>query len=93
MAAPPLAVWTCGFTCGYFVYDSIVLLVYPEVTRAELGQPEVTVLDLKQPEGPCNRFIETNMGKAASVAEAIDAIILEASSAVQADDKDKLCAA
>jgi NAD(P)-dependent dehydrogenase (short-subunit alcohol dehydrogenase family) len=40
----------------------------------ELGQPEVTVLDLNQPEGPCTRFIETNMGKAASVAEAIDAI-------------------
>ena len=39
VAAPPLAVWTCGFTCGYFVYDSIVMLVYPEFTRAELGNP------------------------------------------------------
>ena len=39
VGAPPLAVWTCGFTCGYFVYDSIVMLVYPEFTRAELGNP------------------------------------------------------
>ena len=42
---------------------------------AELGRPEVTVLDLKEPEGPIDRFIETNMGKEPSVeAVAIEAI-------------------
>ena len=41
---------------------------------AELGGPEVITLDIKQPEGPHARFIETNMGKASSVAAAIDQI-------------------
>jgi len=41
---------------------------------AELGGPEVIALDIKQPEGPTSRFIETNMGNADSVANAIDAI-------------------
>ncbi len=41
---------------------------------AELGGPEVIVLDLKRPEGPNSAFIETNMGRVASVAAAIDAI-------------------
>ena len=41
---------------------------------AELGATDVTVLDIKKPEGPHSRFIETNMGKASSVAAAIDAI-------------------
>jgi NAD(P)-dependent dehydrogenase (short-subunit alcohol dehydrogenase family) len=41
---------------------------------AELGGPEVIALDIKKPEGPISSFIETNMGKAPSVAAAIDAI-------------------
>ncbi len=41
---------------------------------AELGRPEVIALDLKEPEGPIDRFIETNMGKAPSVDAAIAAI-------------------
>ncbi len=41
---------------------------------AELGRPEVIALDLKRPDGPITTFIETNMGKEASVAAAIDAI-------------------
>ena len=40
----------------------------------ELGGPEVIALDIKKPEGPITQFIETNMGKASSVAAAIDAI-------------------
>ncbi|MCG8592551.1 MAG: SDR family NAD(P)-dependent oxidoreductase, partial [Proteobacteria bacterium] len=41
---------------------------------AELGRPEVIALDLKEPDGPVDRFIETNMGDASSVEEAIAAI-------------------
>ncbi len=41
---------------------------------AELGRPEVIALDLKEPEGPHDRFIETNMGDAGSVDAAIAAI-------------------
>ena len=41
---------------------------------SELGRPEVIALDIKRPEGPIERFIETNMGNPSSVAEAIDAI-------------------
>ncbi|MEM9177559.1 MAG: SDR family oxidoreductase [Myxococcota bacterium] len=41
---------------------------------AELGRPEVIALDIKAPEGPHASFIETNMGKASSVAAAIAAI-------------------
>lgn len=41
---------------------------------AELGRPEVIALDLKEPEGPIDRFIETNMGKEPSVEAAIEAI-------------------
>ena len=41
---------------------------------AELGRPEVIVLDLKQPDGPADRFIETNMGDPSSVDAAIAAI-------------------
>ena len=37
----------------------------------ELGEPEVIALDIKKPEGPIHRFIETNMGEAASVDNAI----------------------
>ncbi len=41
---------------------------------SKLGRPEVIVLDLKEPDGPIDRFIETNMGDASSVEEAIAAI-------------------
>ena len=41
---------------------------------AELGRPEVVALDIKRPDGPIDRFVETNMGSAPSVAAAIDAI-------------------
>jgi len=35
---PPLAVWVTGFTCGYFVYDSLVMTIYPAYTEAEMGR-------------------------------------------------------
>ena len=41
---------------------------------AELGRPEVIALDIKEPEGPIQQFVETDMGKAASVEAAIEAI-------------------
>ena len=41
---------------------------------SELGRPEVIALDIEKPGGPIDRFIETNMGDASSVAEAIAAI-------------------
>ncbi|MFO0690088.1 MAG: coniferyl-alcohol dehydrogenase [Myxococcota bacterium] len=40
----------------------------------ELGRPEVIALDIRKPEGPISRYIETNMGRAASVSAAADAI-------------------
>ncbi len=40
----------------------------------ELGSPEVIALDINKPQGPISSFIETNMGKASSVAAAIDKI-------------------
>lgn len=41
---------------------------------SELGRPEVVALDLKEPSGPIDRFIETDMGVASSVEQAIAAI-------------------
>ncbi|MFK7896271.1 MAG: coniferyl-alcohol dehydrogenase [Myxococcota bacterium] len=40
----------------------------------ELGSPEVIALDINKPAGPISSFIETNMGKAPSVAAAIEQI-------------------
>jgi hypothetical protein len=37
VAAPPLAVWVTGFTCGYFVYDSIVMTVFSKFCLEEMG--------------------------------------------------------
>lgn len=39
-----------------------------------LGRPEVIALDIKEPGGPIDRFIETNVGNASSVQDAIAAI-------------------
>eukprot|EP00967_Tisochrysis_lutea_P064899 scaffold84201_cov32-Tisochrysis_lutea.AAC.7 len=36
--APPLAVWVTGFTCGYFVYDSLVMAVYAKYCEEEMGK-------------------------------------------------------
>ena len=41
---------------------------------AELGGPEVIALDIKEPQGRLDRFIETNMGSASSVENAIASI-------------------
>lgn len=41
---------------------------------SELGRPEVIALDIRPPDGPIDQFIETNMGKASSVDEAIASI-------------------
>ena len=41
---------------------------------AELGRPEVIALDIRRPDGPIATYIETNMGKASSVAAAVDKI-------------------
>lgn len=41
---------------------------------AELGRPEVIALDIRKPDGPISSFIETNMGKASSVASAAEKI-------------------
>jgi hypothetical protein len=35
--APPLAVWVTGFTCGYFVYDSMVMAFYSKYCTEEMG--------------------------------------------------------
>lgn len=37
VAAPPLAVWVTGFTCGYFVYDSMVMSFYSKFCTEEMG--------------------------------------------------------
>ena len=37
--APPGAILACGLTCGYFVQDSLLMVLYPKETTKELGGP------------------------------------------------------
>ena len=37
LPAPPNAVLACGLTCGYFLQDSLLLLLYPKETEKGLG--------------------------------------------------------
>lgn len=38
VVAPPLAVWVCGFTCGYFVYDALVMFIFSAFCEEEMGK-------------------------------------------------------
>jgi len=37
VVAPPLAVWVCCFTCGFFVYDALVMVIFSEFCREAMG--------------------------------------------------------